>query len=301
MVAMMDIHTGGASTIRTLKEAPRAESQRSERLEPSSGSVYIFEEVSTEEELFEGLQRPEVDVSQCKPHGESRYTGKVLRKEDINRPTRNIVESTWMGLAAFVQKQLQQGRSVNIPNFGKFKHVTRNRAAQKSPKKEPVFVFNEQFLKDHGISARSIPRGALDPEEREINYAEVGVFASLPKDTIVSVLRSMFEEIGKLSADTKKQAIKVRIQLYEVGRICCDKGLAKFSFGQKWGATRPGTSDTCRSLASRGSNASRGSVLGDTQRPAATPSALQSGMQAAMSSALAGLDQASAPKVRGSF
>ena len=70
-------------------------------------TIHILEETLSDEDQFEAIQRPEVDVSQCKPHGESRYTGRVLKTPDINRPTRNIVESIWMGLAAFVQSQVR--------------------------------------------------------------------------------------------------------------------------------------------------------------------------------------------------
>lgn len=69
---------------------------------PSRGNresaVHILEDTLDDEDLYEAIQRPEVDVSQTKPHGESRYTGRVLRTPDINKPTRNIVESIWMGL-----------------------------------------------------------------------------------------------------------------------------------------------------------------------------------------------------------
>lgn len=181
-------------------------------------SIYIMEETLTDEDLFESLQRPEVDVSQTKPHGESRYTGRVLKTPDINRPTRNVVESIWMGLAAFVQAQLKQGRSVAIPNFGKFKHVTVKKGSKKQ-RKEPVFIWHDYFLEEHGIRARSVPKGLLDPEERELNYAQVGIFASVPKDTVVGFLRAAFKEIGQLCARSKAQAVKVRIPLYDVGRI----------------------------------------------------------------------------------
>lgn len=57
------------------------------------------------------VARPEIDISQTKPHGESRYTGHPLRTPDISRPTRNVVESVWMAFGLFVTQQLQQVRA----------------------------------------------------------------------------------------------------------------------------------------------------------------------------------------------
>jgi len=73
-------------------------------------SVDILDELVQLDELFEGVARPEIDISQTKPHGESRYTGRALPTAEISRPTRDVVESTWMGLGLHIKQQLQQVR-----------------------------------------------------------------------------------------------------------------------------------------------------------------------------------------------
>jgi hypothetical protein len=60
------------------------------------------------------VARPEIDISQTKPHGESRYTGHPLRTPDISRPTRNVVESVWMAFSLFVTQQMQQVRGAAL-------------------------------------------------------------------------------------------------------------------------------------------------------------------------------------------
>ena len=52
--------------------------------------------------------------------------------------------------------QLAQGRSVAIPNFGKFKHVTvKSSNSKKAQKKEPVFIWHDYFLE---VRPKSTPR-----------------------------------------------------------------------------------------------------------------------------------------------
>ena len=51
----------------------------------SSRRVSVLEEVITDEEIFDAIARPEVDISQTKPAGESRYTGHRLSTADIAR------------------------------------------------------------------------------------------------------------------------------------------------------------------------------------------------------------------------
>lgn len=173
---------------------------------------------------------------------------------------------------------------VNIPHLGKFKYLMGSKSTKRKALKEPIFLWQDYFLEEYGVKARSVPRGKITPEEREVNYASVAVLASLTKDTVVTTAKVLFEELGRRCRETKGQATKVRVELPGVGRFCCDRGMVKFSFASEWGTTRPGTSQTCRSLASRSSLASRGSIMGGDERPIATASSMQSGMRSALSS-----------------
>jgi hypothetical protein len=215
-------------------------------MDDTTRRVSVLDELFDEEELFEAVARPECDISQTKPAGESRYTGHRLATADIRKPTRNIVEAVWMGLSVFISQQLEQKRVVKIPHIGKFKYILDSSATKGETMKEPVFIWDEHVLKAHGVTARSVPKGKLCSEEREINYTTVALLASLSKDQVVDTMRLLFEELGRKCGESKGQAVKVRVLLKDVGRFCCDRGMAKFSFQESWGTTRPGTSATCR-------------------------------------------------------
>ena len=171
---------------------------------------------------------------------------------------------------------------VNVPHLGKFKYLLSSSGSKRKSLKEPIFIWQDWFLEEYNVSARSVPPGKITPEERDVNYATVGVLASLNKDTVVTTIKLLFQELGRQCKETKGKAVKVRVELHGVGRFCCDRGLAKFSFKNEWGTTRPGTGQTCRSLASRGS------IMGGEERAIATASSMQSGMRSALNSSAGG-------------
>jgi hypothetical protein len=119
---------------------------------------------------------------------------------------------------------------VNIPHLGKFKYIIERVGTKAEVSKEPVFVWQDYFLEQADLSARSVPKGKLSSEEREVNYTTVAVLASLTKDQVVATLKALFAELKQRCADTKSQAVKVRFELPDVGRFCCDRGAVKFSF-----------------------------------------------------------------------
>lgn len=136
---------------------------------------------------------------------------------------------------------------------------------------------------------------------------------------VSSVTKEIIRVIGqKMAASSEDPTIKVRVSLFNVGKICCDRGMCKIAMDSQvrhrtaahldlwrrgcgsrherfrfsdtllrrvrcapqWGCTRPGTSETCRTSASRGSLASRsGAVLGGTEGPLANSREMNAAMK----------------------
>ena len=74
---------------------------------------------------------------------------------------------------------------VNIPHLGKFKYLMGSKSTKRKALKEPIFLWQDYFLEEYGVKARSVPRGKITPEEREVNYASVAVLASLTRGRAV--------------------------------------------------------------------------------------------------------------------
>ena len=70
---------------------------------------------------------------------------------------RDVIRVVWESFSKYVVTQIDQKKAVNVPNFGKFTFLIEKGGPQGTKFKEPVFIFNDAFLKQHGLRARSIP------------------------------------------------------------------------------------------------------------------------------------------------
>jgi nucleoid DNA-binding protein len=205
---------------------------------------------------------------------------------------RDVIRVVWEAFSTYVEKQIDQKKAVNIPNFGKFTFLVEKGGPQGTKFKEPVFIFNDAFLKQNGLRARSIPRGSIMPSSTELNLSMVAMLASQSKDVVSSVMQQFIRSIAKAMEESASNGkIRMRIKVQNVGKICCQQGMCKFAYDASYGCTRPGTNETCRTSASRASLASRASVLGGSEGPISSNRELNAAMKGAVgrpsSSALA--------------
>ena len=205
---------------------------------------------------------------------------------------RDVIRVVWEAFSTYVEKQIEQKKPVNVPNFGKFTFLIEKGGPQGTKFKEPVFIFNDAFLKQGGLRARSVPRGTVMPSSTDLNLSMVAMLASQSKDIVSSVMQQFFRSISKAMEESGSNGkIRMRIKVANVGKICCQQGMAKFAYDASYGCTRPGTNETCRTSASRASLASRASVLGGGEGRISTSRELNAAMKGAVgrpsSSALA--------------
>eukprot|EP01050_Picozoa_sp_SAG11_P003391 SAG11_NODE_190_length_12980_cov_11.633802_16_plen_320_part_00 len=154
------------------------------------------------------------------------------------RANRDMLASVWTAFSTFVQKQLEQSKAVNIPNFGRFTFLVKS-----AKKKEPVFIWNPNFLSQYGVKARSVPRGAIDPAKTDVNYSMVAMLASISKDDATIVLKELLRLASqKMGLSAEDPAVRLRLKLFNVGRFCCDR------FGRRAPPhpPRPAPSPACR-------------------------------------------------------
>lgn len=205
---------------------------------------------------------------------------------------RDVIRVVWDAFSTYVEKQIEQKKPVNVPNFGKFTFLIEKGGPQGTKFKEPVFIFNDALLKQGGLRARSVPRGTVMPSSTDLNLSMVAMLASQSKDIVSSVMQQFFRSIAKAMEESGSNGkIRMRIKVANVGKICCQQGMAKFVYDAAYGCTRPGTNETCRTSGSRASLASRASVLGGGEGRISTSRELNAAMKGAVgrpnSSALA--------------
>ena len=194
--------------------------------------------------------------------GMTEVTEETLIFEGDER-NRDVVRSTWEAFSEYIVDQLEQKKPVTIPQFGKFTFLIDQGGSSGTKVLEPVFVFNEAFLRTHAARARSIPRGTLMPQSTDLNYAVMSSTAGHPKHVVVDAMKQLMRDLGQVVSDSVSNGkLRLRANVYNVGKICCNNGMVKFAFSPKWGCTRPGTNETCRTSFSRssagGSRAGRG-------------------------------------------
>ena len=197
---------------------------------------------------------------------------------------RDVIRVVWESFSKYVVTQIDQKKAVNVPNFGKFTFLIEKGGPQGTKFKEPVFIFNDAFLKQHGLRARSIPRGAILPSSTELNLAMVAMLANQTKDVVANVMQQFIRSISKAMEESASNAkIRLRINVQNVGKICCQQGMCKFGYDASYGCTRPGTNETCRTSASRRSAiSSRAGVLGGNEGPISSSRELNAAMKGAV-------------------
>ncbi len=208
----------------------------------------------------------------------------------MGQVNRDVIRAVWEAFSKYVGTQIDQKKAINVPNFGKFTFLIEKGGPQGTKFKEPVFIFNDAFLKQHGLRARSVPRGTILPSSTELNLSMVAMLASQSKDVVSNVMQQFFRSIAKaMEESTSNGKIRMRIKVQNVGKICCQQGMCKFAYDPSYGCTRPGTNETCRtsasrsSLASRRSMASRAGVLGGNEGPISSSRELNAAMKGAVS------------------
>lgn len=208
-------------------------------------------------------------------------------KARLGRVNRDVVRVVWEAFSTFVEKQIEMNKAVNIPNFGKFTFLVEKGGPNGTKFKEPVFVWNDAFLKQNGLKARSIPRGTLLPTATDLNLSMVAMLASESKDVVSNVIKQFTASMARILRESTSNAkLRIRIRVMNVGRICCQQGMCKFAYDAKYGCTRPGTNETCRTSASRRSSlASRSSVLGGSEGPISSSRELNAAMKGAVGGA----------------
>ena len=143
-------------------------------------------------------------------------------KARLGRVNRDVVRVVWEAFSTFVEKQIEMNKAVNIPNFGKFTFLVEKGGPNGTKFKEPVFVWNDAFLKQNGLKARSIPRGTLLPTATDLNLSMVAMLASESKDVVSNVIKQFTASMARILRESTSNAkLRIRIRVMNVGRICC--------------------------------------------------------------------------------
>lgn len=125
---------------------------------------------------------------------------------------KEIFEQVWQALNAWILDRFEQGKGVNIGNFGKITWEQRS-MGRNQQKFRPVFIIAESFCKTHGLPYKRPLIPPVSAPVEEINFTKLAIKFStqLTKDLMFTGVRDLFVRLGEAIGSGKRVAIDFSI------------------------------------------------------------------------------------------
>eukprot|EP00736_Rhodelphis_marinus_P007919 Rmarinus@m.2764 len=138
--------------------------------------------------------------------------------------------AVWSSLVSWITSQFEQGKSVNLPSFGRFSYRVENVEIGLDGPIEtriPEFVLSPKFANAYGLALRKHPgAGLIHADSTEyVDYPYLAENANVDNYTVMTMMKDIFRRIGELMGQGEHVVVD-----FNVGLLACEGGSVDFVF-----------------------------------------------------------------------